>query len=52
MGVENGNVRGPMKDQNGWKIRTKDELQVTYGKPNINNKIKMTRMGWSCSKDV
>jgi hypothetical protein len=32
-----------MKDQNGWKIRTNDELQVMYGKPNINNNRKMTR---------
>jgi hypothetical protein len=23
-------IRGPMKAQNGWRIQTNDELQVTY----------------------
>jgi len=33
-----------MKDQNGWRIRTNDELHVTYREPNIvANESKKTR---------
>ena len=35
---------GQMKGQNGWRIRTNDELQVMYREPNIiANKSKKTR---------
>ena len=33
-------VYGPIKDQNGCRIRTTDELQVTYRNPNIVTIIK------------
>jgi hypothetical protein len=28
-------IYGPVKDQNGWRIRNNDELQVMYRKTNI-----------------
>jgi hypothetical protein len=34
-------VYGPIKDQNGWRIRNNDELQVMYRKPNIVTTIKV-----------
>jgi hypothetical protein len=36
-----------MKDQNGWRIRTNDELQVMYRKPNIVRTIKVRRLEWA-----
>jgi hypothetical protein len=38
---------GPMKDQNGWRFRTNDELQVVYRKPNIVTTIKVRRPEWA-----
>jgi hypothetical protein len=35
---------GPKEDQNSWRIRTNDELQAMYNKPNIVTTIKV-RMG-------
>jgi hypothetical protein len=40
-------VYGPIKDQNGWRIRTSDELQVIYRKPNIVTIIKLRRLEWA-----
>jgi hypothetical protein len=47
-------ISGPIKDQNGWRIRTNDELQVTHRKPNIVTRIKSqkTRMGCSPGENV
>ena len=33
-------VYGPIEGQNGWRIRTNDDLQVTYSKENIVTTIK------------
>jgi hypothetical protein len=38
---------GPVKDRNGWRIRTNDELQVMYIKPNIVTTIKVSRLEWA-----
>jgi hypothetical protein len=38
---------GPIKDQNGWTIRTNDELQVMYRKPNIVATVKVRRLEWA-----
>jgi hypothetical protein len=38
---------GPMKDQNGCRIRTNDDLQVTYRKPNIVTTSKIRRLEWA-----
>jgi hypothetical protein len=35
-----------IKDQNGWRIQTNDELQVMYRKPNIATTLKVRRMEW------
>jgi hypothetical protein len=37
-------VYSPIKDQNGWRIRTNDELQFIYRIPNIVTKIKVRRL--------
>jgi hypothetical protein len=34
---------GSLKDQNSWKIRTNDEIQVMYRKLNIVTKVKVRR---------
>jgi hypothetical protein len=36
-----------LKDQNGWRIRTNDELQVIYRKPNIVTTLKVRRLEWA-----
>jgi hypothetical protein len=41
------NIYGPIEDQNGWRIRTNDELQVMYRKPNIVTTIKVRRLKWA-----
>jgi hypothetical protein len=38
------NVCGPIKDQNGWRIRINDELQVMYRKPSIVTTIKVRKL--------
>jgi hypothetical protein len=40
-------IYGSIKDQNGWRIRTNDELQVVYRKPNIVITIKVRRLEWA-----
>jgi hypothetical protein len=40
-------VRGPVKDQNGWRIQTNDELQVICRKPDIVTMIKVRRLDWA-----
>jgi hypothetical protein len=40
-------IYGPIKDQNGWRIRTNDELQALYRNPNIVTTIKVRRMEWA-----
>jgi hypothetical protein len=37
-------IYGPIKDQNGRRIPTNDELQVMYKKPNIVTTIKLRRL--------
>jgi hypothetical protein len=41
------NIYGPIKDQNGWRIRTNDELQVMCRKPNIVTTIKVRKLQWA-----
>jgi hypothetical protein len=45
MGAENSKERicGPIKDQNAWRIRTNDELQVMCRKPSTVTTIKVRR---------
>jgi hypothetical protein len=40
-------IYGPIKDQNGSRIRTNDELQVMYRIPNIVTTIKVRRLEWA-----
>jgi hypothetical protein len=40
-------IYGPVKDQNGWRIQTNDELQTMYKKPNIVTTIKVRRLEWA-----
>jgi hypothetical protein len=41
-------INCPMKGQNGWRIRTNDEPQVTYRKPNtVTTKKKARRLEWA-----
>jgi hypothetical protein len=40
-------IYGPIKDPNGWKIRSNDELQVLYRKPNTVTTIKVKRLEWA-----
>jgi hypothetical protein len=40
------NIYGPIEDQNGWRSRTSDELQIMYRKPNIVT-IKVRRLEWA-----
>ena len=40
-------IYGPTEDQNGWRIRTSDELQAVYKKPNIVTTIKVRRLEWA-----
>jgi hypothetical protein len=35
-------VYGPINEQNGWRIRNDDELQVMYRKPNTVTTTKLT----------
>jgi hypothetical protein len=37
-------IKGPIKDQNGWIMRTNDKLQVTHKKPNILTTTKARRL--------
>jgi hypothetical protein len=37
----------PNKKQNGWRIRTNDEFQVLYRKPNIVTTITVRRLEWA-----
>jgi hypothetical protein len=37
-------IYGRIKDPNGWRIRTNDELQIMYIKPNIVTTIKLRRL--------
>ena len=37
----------PIKDQNGWRIRTNEELQVIHKQPNIVTTIKVIRLQWA-----
>ena len=39
-------ICGPIKDQNGWRIRT-NELQVVYRKRNIVTTITVRRLEWA-----
>jgi hypothetical protein len=39
-------IYGPIKHQNGWRIRTNDELQFMYRKPNIGTAIEVRRLQW------
>jgi hypothetical protein len=41
------NMYGPTKAQNGWTIRTKDELHVMYRKPNVVTTVKVRRLEWA-----
>jgi hypothetical protein len=41
------NICGPIKDQNGWRIRTNDELQVMCRKSNIVTTIQVRRLEWA-----
>jgi hypothetical protein len=42
-------IYGPIKYQNGWIIRTNDELQVTYRKSNMITTIKVKSLeGTGC----
>jgi hypothetical protein len=36
-----------VEDQNGWRIRTNDELQVMYRKPNIVTTVNLRRLEWA-----
>jgi len=38
-------IHGPVRDPNGWRVRTNDELQVMCGKPNTVT-IKVRRLEW------
>jgi hypothetical protein len=40
-------IYGPIKDRNGWRMRTNDELQVMHRKPSIVTTIKVKRLGWA-----
>jgi hypothetical protein len=40
-------IYGPIEDQNSWRIRANDELQVMYRKPNIVTTIKVRRLEWA-----
>jgi hypothetical protein len=40
-------ICGPIKDQNGLRIRASDELQALYRKPNIVTTIKLRRQEWA-----
>ena len=35
-------IYGPIKDPTGWRVRTNDELQVLYIKPNTVTTIQVT----------
>ena len=37
-------IDGPLRDPNGWRIRTDDELQVMCGKANSVTTIKVRRL--------
>jgi hypothetical protein len=37
-------MHDPIKDQNGWRIRTNGELQVMYKRPYIVTTIKVRRL--------
>ena len=53
MGVENvKEICGQIKDQNGWRIQTNNELLVMQRKPNTNDNNKNTRMGWLSGKNA
>lgn len=39
-------IYGPIKDKNGWRIRTNSELTQLYKKPNIITLIKAKRIEW------
>jgi len=39
-------IHGPVRDPNGWRVRTNDELQVMCGKPNSVT-IKLRRLEWA-----
>jgi hypothetical protein len=39
-------IYGLVEDQNGWRIRTNDELQVMYRKPNVVTTMKVRRLEW------
>ena len=40
-------INGPIKDQNVWRVRTNDELQVTNRKPNTVTTKKARRLEWA-----
>jgi hypothetical protein len=40
-------IYGPIQDQNGWRIRNNDELQVMYRKPNVVTTITARRLEWA-----
>jgi hypothetical protein len=40
-------IYDPIEDQNGWRIRTNDELQVMYRKTNVVTIIKLRRLEWA-----
>jgi hypothetical protein len=40
-------IYGPIKDKNGWRILTNDELQVMYRKRNILTTRKVRRLKWA-----
>ncbi|PSN49444.1 hypothetical protein C0J52_06603 [Blattella germanica] len=39
-------IYGPIKDKNGWRIRTNSELTQLYKKPNIITLIKAKSIEW------
>ncbi|PSN46191.1 hypothetical protein C0J52_18541 [Blattella germanica] len=39
-------IYGPIKDKNGWRIRSNSELTQLYKKPNIITLIKAKRIEW------
>jgi hypothetical protein len=40
-------IYGPIRDQNGSRIKTNDELQVMCRKPNIVTTIDVRRLEWA-----
>jgi hypothetical protein len=45
LNVSGSNIaKGSVKDQNGWRIRTNDELQAVYRQPDIVTTIKVRRL--------